>query len=184
VDDRGEGFRVVKTRLLAASLGHEAGLKARDFTLCVRFDLVDSHVFNDRTVGREVNKFPRAIVHEGVILLSHVSLPVRGVGAGDGVTVRCRFDAVPGRQEGDVRRRRTRREMRGGSDECRHVGLRDDILNGLAFLRVATRGNENTRVVEQMSHEFAVANGVRPEAARTVVVGQRWGYYTTAQVSR
>jgi hypothetical protein len=40
---------------------------------------------------------------------------------------------------------------------------------------VATRGNEHARVVGQMSHEFAVTNGVGPEAARMVVVLQRCG---------
>jgi hypothetical protein len=65
--------------------------------------------------------------------------------------------------------------MRGASDECHHVGLRDVVLNGFAFLEVAARGNEHARVVGQMSHEFALANRVGPEAARTVVVWQRWG---------
>jgi hypothetical protein len=37
-------------------------------------------------------------------------------------------------------------------------------------------------VIEQMSHEVAVANGVRPEAARTVVVGQRWGHCYSTRV--
>jgi hypothetical protein len=112
-DDRGEGFRAFKTRMLAASLGHEPSLKARNFSLGVRLNLLDPHVVNDRTVGWEVSKFPRAIVHEGVILVLHGSLPVRGLGAGEGDTVRGRFDAVPRRHEGNVRQRRTRRGMRG-----------------------------------------------------------------------
>jgi hypothetical protein len=40
----------------------------------------------------------------------------------------------------------------GANDECRFVGLRDDVLSGLAFLRVAARGNAHARVVGQMSH--------------------------------
>jgi hypothetical protein len=66
-------------------------------------------------------------------------------------------------------------EMRGASDEGRNVGLLDDDLNGLAFLRIPSRGNEHTGVVGHMSHEFTVANGVGPEAARTVMVWQQWG---------
>jgi hypothetical protein len=54
--------------------------------------------------------------------------------------------------------------------------LHHDVLTVLACLRVATRGDQHTRVVGHMSHDFAVANGVGPEAARAVVVGQRWGH--------
>jgi hypothetical protein len=132
-DDRGEGFRLVKTRTLAASFGHEASLIETCFTLCVQLNLEDTHGFNDRTVGGEVNKFPRAIVHEGVIIMLHCSLPVRSLSACEGGTVRGRLYAVRGRYEGNVRRRRTRREMRGASDECRHVGMRDVVLGGFGL---------------------------------------------------
>jgi hypothetical protein len=63
----------------------------------------------------------------------------------------------------------------GGIDELRHDGLRDDVVCGFAFLSVAARGNEHTRMVGQMNHELAVANGVGPEAAWTVEVWQSRG---------
>jgi hypothetical protein len=87
-DKRLEGFRVVKICTLTASLGHEVSLKARYFNLCVRIDFVDPHAMNDRAIGVEVNKFSRAIAHEGVILMLHGSLPVKGLSAGEGGTGR------------------------------------------------------------------------------------------------
>jgi hypothetical protein len=39
---------------------------------------------------------------------------------------------------------------------------------------VAARGNKHVRVVGQTSHEFAVANGVGPNAVEAVKVRQRW----------
>jgi hypothetical protein len=83
----------------------------------------------------------------------HCSLPLKGLSIGEGGTVRGRFDAVLGRQESNVIRHRARREMRRASDLRRHVGLRDDILCGFAFLRVAARGKKHARVVGHMSHE-------------------------------
>jgi hypothetical protein len=66
-------------------------------TVFVRLDLADSHVVNDRAIGGEVNEFPRAIDHEGVILMLHCSLLVRGLSTNESGTVRGRFDAVLGR---------------------------------------------------------------------------------------
>jgi hypothetical protein len=104
----------------------------------------------------------------------HCNLLVGGLIAGEGSTVRGRFDAVFGRQEGSFTWRRARRYVRGTSDECRQVGLRDDVLSGSAFLMVAVRGNEHARVDGQMCHKFAVENRVGPEAAGAVGVSQRW----------
>jgi hypothetical protein len=64
----------------------------------------------------------------------------------------------------------------GGSSKLRcHVGLCDDVLGGFAFLRAATRGNEHAKVVGHLSHKFAVANGVGPQALRACEIRQRRG---------
>jgi hypothetical protein len=137
-DDGGVGFCVIKYRSLTASLGHDAGrIRARYFTLCVRFNFIDPHAINDSAIGKDVNKFPRPIAHERVILLLHGSLLVIGLSAGESGTVRGQIDAVPSRNEGNVSCRGARKEMRGASDECRQVGLRDDFLCGFASLGVA-----------------------------------------------
>jgi hypothetical protein len=85
----------------------------------------------------------------------HCGLPFEGLSSGEVGTVRCRFDVVPGPHERNVIGRSARKEMRGASDQCRHVGLCDDVLCGFTFLMVAARGYEHARVVGQMSHKLA-----------------------------
>jgi hypothetical protein len=64
---------------MTTSLGHEASLTARYFALHAQLDLVDPRYVNDRAVDGEGNKFPRAIVRKGVILIMHFGLPIGGL---------------------------------------------------------------------------------------------------------
>jgi hypothetical protein len=70
-DDRGESLYVVETRVFVATLGHEAGLVARNFTLNVRLDIVHPHDVDDRAICGEMDEFPRVIVREGAVLSLH-----------------------------------------------------------------------------------------------------------------
>ena len=60
-NDGGEGSCVVNTLFLAAALGNESGLKARDVSKVVSFDLVDPHAINDATTRGEIDQRPCVI---------------------------------------------------------------------------------------------------------------------------
>jgi hypothetical protein len=57
--------------------------------------------------------------------------------------------------------------MRRASDHVGHVGLLEDVLFGVALVRVTTRRDTCRRVVEHVGHKVPVAEGVRPEASLT-----------------
>jgi hypothetical protein len=56
-----EGLCVVNTLFLAGALGHESGLKAKDVSKVVSFDLVDPHAINDATTREEFDQRPCVI---------------------------------------------------------------------------------------------------------------------------
>jgi hypothetical protein len=95
-NDRRGSLRVVEARALTTPLGHEADFYAGDFTICVGLDFIDPHDVDDHVVEGEINEFPRAIIHEGGVLMLHRSLPFLRLFGGEGNTVCLRLDAVSG----------------------------------------------------------------------------------------
>jgi hypothetical protein len=67
----------------------------------------------------KVNEFPSAVAHEGGVLLLHSALPLGGMGAVQGSSVRFRFHTLPGGQEGDGSRRCAGKCVWGASDKVR-----------------------------------------------------------------
>jgi hypothetical protein len=92
--------------LFGAALGNESGLKARDVSKVVRIDLVDPHAINDATTMGEIDQRPYVIGLQGVELLLHGRVPLRGVGAATRVREGGRFGIVFGGRESHVSKRR------------------------------------------------------------------------------
>jgi hypothetical protein len=108
------------------------------------------------------------IVHEGGVLLFHRGLPFRCSGAGEGSLVQIRLDTISGREGSNGVMYRTRWEVMWSNSQAWHGGLFENILFGLTIFKVTTRSDKDRRVIEQVCHEFPVANGVRQEAGRAV----------------
>jgi hypothetical protein len=95
-NDKGEGLSVVETRALTTSFSDSTGFQERDSTLRVGLDIVGPHAIDDHAVGGEIDKFPRAVVHMGVVLLLHPSVPILCLRIREGSTVRRGLDTVCG----------------------------------------------------------------------------------------
>jgi hypothetical protein len=54
------------------------------------------------------------------------------------------------------------------SNQIGHEGELEDVLFGLALIMVTTCRDKDSRVFGHVGYEVAVAEGVRPEAGRTV----------------
>jgi hypothetical protein len=104
-DDMREGLRIVEANALAAPFGDEPCFGAEDIACGAGLDFVDPHVVSDHAVKGKIDKFPRAVVYEGGILLLHSGLPLWGLGAGEThvqrSVVRFGFHTFSGGKESD-----------------------------------------------------------------------------------
>ena len=140
-----------------APFGDEPRFEAGDVTGGVRLNFVDPHVVNYHATRGKVNEFPSAVVHEGGVLLLHSGLPLGGLGAVQGSSVRFWFHTLPGGQEGDGSRQCAGRCVRGTSDKAGNVRVFEDVLFGFAMSRVTARRHEGRGVVGHVGNHFAVA---------------------------
>jgi hypothetical protein len=122
---RREGLCIVKACAVAVSLGDKPGFVARDIPNKVGLDLIDPHAAYDCTTRREVNEFPRAVRHEGVILMLHGHMPFSGLIAGESGMVRGKFNAISRGEEGNIRAGML---VSMGSNCESQVGLFDDVF--------------------------------------------------------
>jgi hypothetical protein len=100
-DCRGERFRTVEARGLAAPFGDEPGFEAGDIANSVGLDFLDPHDVNDNAVRGKVDEFPRAVVYEGGVLMLHNGLPLGGLGDVQSSPVRFGFHTLSGGKESD-----------------------------------------------------------------------------------
>ena len=84
-------------------------------------------------------------------------MPLGGLGAVQGSSVRFRFHTLPGGYEGDGRRRCAGRCKRGTSDMVGNVRVFEDVLFDFALSKVTVRRHEGRGVIGHVGNHFAVA---------------------------
>jgi hypothetical protein len=167
--DWGEYFRIVEASALAATFGYEPCFEAGDIAHGIRLDFVDPHLVDDHSSGGKVDEFPCAVVHEGGLHMLRSGLLAWYLGARESSPVDFLFHTVAGGKESDGGRRCARWDVVWTSNQVGHEGFFEDVFFYFTLVRMTIRRDKYRRVFGHVSHEFPVAEVVRPELRRCIV---------------